>query len=1016
MADHFKKTAEFVWLKNIKVTKYKSEKTGLSFILADVEGPIVEGAFVLSTEAFDDDGCPHTLEHLIFLGSELYPFKGILDNVANRCFASGTNAWTAIDHTAYTIETAGSEGFLNILPIYLDHILFPTITDSGFHTEVHHVNGEGENAGVVYCEMQGRENQGVSRLALKMNRLLFPGKCGYASETGGLMENLRSLKVEKVRDYHKEFYRPENLCLIISGKVKAEDIIQKLVSTEETILSKQKNVSKYSKPWRSPVTPLPSTITESIEFPSEDEESGLVSIAWLGPKWNNFELITSLDILWKYLVDSSVSAFQKVFVEIEDPFASDIDIITEEYSVFVHGVSFEGVMKKFIPNIKNMVLKVLRDVIKTGIDMNRMKDVIENYIQEQENEVEESPHHCLQSAVIGHIVYGTADSKFSVYMDQTSRIKSMKKKKEDFWKDLIKTHLLDQPFVCVEASPSISLAMKMVDEENARTQKQKETLGSSKLQKLSSELDEANQKNNIPIPTEILEMIPVPKIEDIQFIPLTTIRENEVISHDGNEEDLKTILSNLTDRSLPFRTQFDHVPSSFVQLKLMMDTTDLDDSLRPYLELYLDAIFELPIQKGEIRISHEEVVAGLTRDTVTYSNGLGFGHSLFRCGAFSQLIHFEMKTEMKKLSLGIRWMRDLIWKCKFTPHQIQISIGKMLADIPSFKRKGDQLARSIVLHHNFNKDKSNHSSSIFLRQRKFLEELSVRLDNGDKKVIASFEKLRSYLCSTERLYVQVTADLKRLKNVKEQIIQLIPKKRRQQLANQPLSQTNLFHFSSEFRKENAKGFFVIPSAAIETGFLISTCNGLTTFDHVDQAALLVAIEYLTALEGPFWKKIRGLGFSYGYGISSLIDDGLITFYLTKSTNIGGAHQVASEVVKHLAENKEGIQKVSLESSKSTVIFEIISRENTPENASTQSFFNLLRRVKPNYNKQLLSQIQSLNEKDVQNAINKYILPLFSGSFTSISLSPVKLDETIQYFKSIGIPLEEVKSLENHINK
>lgn len=50
----------------------------------------------IATEAHDDDGIPHTLEHLIFLGSEDYPFKGVLDLLANRCLASGTNAWTGI--------------------------------------------------------------------------------------------------------------------------------------------------------------------------------------------------------------------------------------------------------------------------------------------------------------------------------------------------------------------------------------------------------------------------------------------------------------------------------------------------------------------------------------------------------------------------------------------------------------------------------------------------------------------------------------------------------------------------------------------------------------------------------------------------------------------------------------------------------------------------------------------------------------------------------------------------------
>ena len=110
----------------------------------------------IATEAHDDDGLPHTLEHLVFMGSEKYPYKaclhcqyvgcifrrstdslslslshllqGVLDLVANRCLAQGTNAWTDVDHTCYTVTTAGSEGFLNLLPVYLDHVLYPTLT------------------------------------------------------------------------------------------------------------------------------------------------------------------------------------------------------------------------------------------------------------------------------------------------------------------------------------------------------------------------------------------------------------------------------------------------------------------------------------------------------------------------------------------------------------------------------------------------------------------------------------------------------------------------------------------------------------------------------------------------------------------------------------------------------------------------------------------------------------------------------------------------------------------------
>lgn len=45
--------------------------------------------------------------------------------------------------------------------------------------------------------MQGCQNLGDDRLHLRMKRIIFPEICGYRSETGGLMERLRELSVDK---------------------------------------------------------------------------------------------------------------------------------------------------------------------------------------------------------------------------------------------------------------------------------------------------------------------------------------------------------------------------------------------------------------------------------------------------------------------------------------------------------------------------------------------------------------------------------------------------------------------------------------------------------------------------------------------------------------------------------------------------------------------------------------------------------------------------------------------------
>ena len=66
------------------VGKYRSKRTGLTVFLSRTKSPIVNGWFCLATETFDNDGLPHTLEHLIFRGSEDYPYKETLDNLAAR--------------------------------------------------------------------------------------------------------------------------------------------------------------------------------------------------------------------------------------------------------------------------------------------------------------------------------------------------------------------------------------------------------------------------------------------------------------------------------------------------------------------------------------------------------------------------------------------------------------------------------------------------------------------------------------------------------------------------------------------------------------------------------------------------------------------------------------------------------------------------------------------------------------------------------------------------------------------
>ena len=61
-----------------------------------------------------------------------------------------------------------------------------------------------------------------------------------------------------------------------------------------------------------------------IEFPSEDESIGTISLAWRGPPFGEHVGWLALRLLWKYLTDSAASPLQKAFVECDEPLCGEV--------------------------------------------------------------------------------------------------------------------------------------------------------------------------------------------------------------------------------------------------------------------------------------------------------------------------------------------------------------------------------------------------------------------------------------------------------------------------------------------------------------------------------------------------------------------------------------------------------------------------------------------------------------------------------------------------------------------
>ena len=310
--------------------QYESTRTGLRVVVVHQKTPKIWSNLVVATEIHDDSGAPHTLEHLIFTASRSY-VKGFLDRLATRSYGE-TNAYTDIDKTVYQLEAAGWDGFAQTLPVFLEHLILPTLSDAACYTEVHHIDGTGHDAGVVYSEMQGRENTLLDLQDLKMKRQLYPKSIGFRYEVGGLMENLRVLTNQRIRRFHKEMYQPKNICVAIVGDIDDDKLLQTLDAFEDTIEGLVPRLDEpFSRPWeKSGKTPkVAKSLRDTVDFPEADEDVGQIQVTYLGPSCNDNLSSAAMSVFTTYLSGGPIALLDRTLVE-EEQLASSIGVYSND--------------------------------------------------------------------------------------------------------------------------------------------------------------------------------------------------------------------------------------------------------------------------------------------------------------------------------------------------------------------------------------------------------------------------------------------------------------------------------------------------------------------------------------------------------------------------------------------------------------------------------------------------------------------------------------------------------------
>ncbi|SCU81509.1 LAMI_0B06546g1_1 [Lachancea mirantina] len=997
------------------LTKFISPRTKLQLVhINNTSSPLVQGYFAVATECATDSGVPHTLEHLVFMGSEQHPYKGLLDTAGNLCM-SLTNAWTATDQTVYTLTSAGWKGFQKLLPVYLDHILNPTITDEACMTEVYHFDpNDMQEKGVVFSEMEGIESQSWFITMLEKQRQLFPEGSGYRSETGGLTPQLRDLTNKEIREFHRDMYSPDNLCLIISGNVPEDELVKLVEEFDATLpAAREERKRPFLNSENSQIPATRSEISESlIEFPETDETQGEVLLSWIGPFYESHTENLAVSLIMDYFTETSLAPFNKELIEVKEPCSNFTENWTDDYMRTILNLNFHGVPADKLQATRTKILNILQT---HKIDLQRMKQVLENEKWEYILKCEKMGATTLGQICITDFLYGPEDGRIlESSLATLADYDLLSQWSQAQWQDLLQVTFLDNKPVIVLGKPSAEMYTQMDKDKAERIKDIDEKLGSQGKEQIKQKLKEAVEHNSTPIPNDLLNEFAIENLQDsVKFIETKGASSFESRFNDQNDGFARKV-RNSRPENFPFAIHFEQLPSKFIELRVLLNTANLTDIKLLPLYHVLCELFSMPMKNedGSI-VKFDDVIATLKEETVDSQIGLGMASD------FPDLIEFKISCRNSQYQDAVKWIKHCLYDMIFDKERVEVLLEKYLSSIVELKREGD-IMMSSIMDRNFFSSKSMKKSADALFAQAFLEDIMERIKNGDYEstVLPMFETVREQLRNDfKTFHVLIFGDVNKLEDLYGpwQIFASTPEYSTSGNALEVPAVPRLINSLSKLGQHPGKAAYLITTPASESSYMTvvaKTHIGLT-YDHPDIPAITLAAQYLECVEGPFWKGIRGAGMAYGASMLRLAECDVLEFVVYRAADVIGGFNTAREIVNALATGQTEFETHLMKGAMSSVINSIATSEpDYFSSALTRYVDDFCKQRGPKYNHTLIKRLNTVSAKDLQRVMKDYFVPLFISASSAVFMSchPSKADAVTQFLEKEGynVKLEELE--------
>lgn len=198
--------------------------------------------------------------------------------------------------------------------------------------------------------------------------------------------------------------------------------------------------------------------------------------------------------------------------------------------------------------------------------------------------------------------------------------------------------------------------------------------------------------------------------------------------------------------------------------------------------------------------------------------------------------------------------------------------------------------------------------------------------------------------------------------------------------------------------------YVVPMPPIDSSFLLLTAQGVDSYDHPQLPALMVAMAYLDAVEGPMWVAVRGTGLAYGTSFSRAVDTGLVGFRVYRSPDAFKAFAEARRVVRGFADGSRELERHALEGAISSIVVEFANEQTTMVQAAFLGIANqIVRNIPKDYSEAMLRKVRAVTEEEIRGVLRDIVCPLFEpGSANmAVTCATIMKDALVRDFEKEG---------------